>query len=165
LNPARKLSVGRTRARLVGCASTHNTRGTGFDPTDTNVPENHHMRTRRSLAAFASLFLIAAAVPAIVYADDTGTAGYVDKVDINTPSADAYLQFHGRVIVASGKGGANKVEYRWGGTSCGTRTMPEELVQILVQSSRDSNIVVTPRFQLGQGDAKCLVGFSMQDKR
>lgn len=122
------------------------------------------MRTRRSLAPFVSLFLIAVAVPAIALAtDETGTAGSVDTVEINTPSADTYLQYHGRVVVKSGK--ANKTEYRWGGTSCGSRTVDADLVQVLVQASRNDNIVVTPRFQIGQGDMKCLVGFSVKEKR
>lgn len=124
------------------------------------------MRTRRPVAALASLFLLAVAVPATAFAaDETGTAGFVDKVEINTPSADAYLAYHGRVVLASGKGGTTKTEYRWGGTSCGTRVVSEDLVQILVQASRNSDIVVTPRFQIGQGDIKCLVGFTVQEKR
>ena len=121
------------------------------------------MRTRRSLAAFASLFMIAAAVPAIAYAaDDTGTAGFVHKVEVNTPSADAYLQYHGRVIVQTGK---TKTEYRWGGTSCGSRTVSDELIAILIAATRSDEIQVTPRFQAGQGDCKCLVGFTINDKR
>jgi hypothetical protein len=125
------------------------------------------MFTRRPFAAFASLFLFGSlviAAPATAFAaDETGSAGSVDKVEINTPSADAYLQYHGRVVVQTGK--STKNEYRWGGTSCGSRVVEEDLIAILVQASRNSDVVVTPRFQLGQGDVKCLVGFSIQEKR
>jgi hypothetical protein len=123
------------------------------------------MRTRRPLAAVASLFLLAVAVivPATAFADESGTAGSVDSVEINTPSADAYLQYHGRVIVRTGK--TTKIEYRWGGTSCGSRVVPTDMVEVLVQAARNDNLVVTPRFQIGQGDVKCLVGFNVQEKR
>jgi hypothetical protein len=123
------------------------------------------MRTRRPLAAFASLFMlaVAVAVPATAFADESGTAGSVDSIEINTPSADAYLQYHGRVVVRTGK--STKTEYRWGGTSCGSRVVPADMVEVLVQASRNDNIVITPRFQIGQGDVKCLVGFNVQEKR
>lgn len=125
------------------------------------------MRTRRPLAAFASLFLIpllGMAVPSTALAaDETGTAGSVSVVEINTPSADAYLQYHGRLTLQNGK--AKFTEYRWGGTSCGTRILSTEMVEVLVEASRNNAIVVTPRFQVGQGDAKCLVGFSVTPKR
>ena len=123
------------------------------------------MFTRRPLAAFASLFLVAAMVPATAHADETGTAGTVDKIEINTPSADAYLQYHGRVILQWGKNGNNKAEYRWGGTSCGTRVITPDLIEVLVDAARRGNVYITPRFQPGQGDAKCLVGFGLEEKR
>jgi hypothetical protein len=121
------------------------------------------MRTRRPLAAFASLFLVAVAVPATAFADESGTAGSVSLVDVNTPSADTYLEYHGRVVVLSGK--TTKTEYRWGGTSCGTRVVPADMVEVLVEASRNDTVVVTPSFQVGQGDAKCLVGFTVNKKR
>jgi hypothetical protein len=121
------------------------------------------MRTRRPLAALASLFLLAVAIPATALADETGSAGSVSKVDVNTPSADTYLQYHGRVIILTGK--TTKTEYRWGGTSCGTKTVPADMVSTLVEASRNTDLVVTPLFQLGQGDLKCLVGFTVNKKR
>jgi hypothetical protein len=122
------------------------------------------MRTRRPLAAFAPLFLVAAlAMPATAFADETGSAGSVNKVEVNTPSADTYLMYHGLVVVLTGK--TTKTEYRWGGTSCGTRTMSADMVETLVEASRNTDLVVTPLFQLGQGDCKCLVGFTVNKKR
>jgi hypothetical protein len=120
------------------------------------------MRTRRPLAAL-SLFLLAVAIPATAFADESGTAGSVSSVEINTPSADTYLQYHGRVVVLTGK--STKTEYRWGGTSCGTRTVSADMIDTLVQAARNDTVVVTPRFQVGQGDAKCLVGFTVAKKR
>lgn len=133
-------------------------------PEDTTLPETQHMRSR-SLAALASLTLLAVAVPATAYAaDQTGSVGAVEKVELNTPSADAYLQYHGRVFIKSGKTAA--VEYRWGGTSCGSKTLSAEHVDLLVQASRSSSSVhVSPRFQTGAGSSKCLVGFTIQSKR
>ena len=119
------------------------------------------MRTRRPLASLFLLGLLA--MPATALADETGSAGSVSKVEVNTPSADTYLQYHGRVIILTGK--STKTEYRWGGTSCGTKTVPAEMVQTLVEASRNTDLVVTPLFQLGQGDLKCLVGFTVNKKR
>lgn len=123
------------------------------------------MPTSRSLAAFASLFLVAAAVPATAFADETGNKGSVEKVELNTPSSDTYLQYHGRVTLEWGKNGHKKDEYRWGGTSCGSRTLSDNLIQVLIDASRRGNLQVTPRYQTGQGDVKCLVGFSIEEKR
>lgn len=123
------------------------------------------MRIRRPLAAVASLFFlaVAVAVPVTAFADESGTAGSVDSVEINTPSADTYLQYHGRVFLRSGK--ANKKEYRWGGTACGSRILPADMVEVLIQAARNDDLEVTPRFQIGQGDVKCLVGLSIEERR
>jgi hypothetical protein len=122
------------------------------------------MRHRPSLAALASFFLLAVATPAsALAADQTGSAGSAEKLEINSPSADAYLQFHGRLFVQTGK---SMTEYRWGGTSCGSKTLPSDLVNLLVQAVRDnSSVHVVPRYQSGQNSTKCLVGFTVQDKR
>ena len=94
---------------------------------------------------------------------DAADSGSVKKIEVNTPSADTYLSYHGRVFVLTGK--TTQTEYRWGGTSCGTRTVGAEMVQILVEASRNTDLVVTPVFQLGQADIKCLVGFTVNKKR
>jgi hypothetical protein len=114
----------------------------------------------RFLAALATLSILA--IPATVYAaDQVGKPGTANKVEINTPSADAYLQYHGRVFIQVGK---TSTEYRWGGTSCGTKTLSDDQVELLVGAVRDSRSVsVQPRYQAGQGSAKCLVGFTIQD--
>jgi hypothetical protein len=104
----------------------------------------------------------ALAVPVIAHAaDQSGTEGQPHRVEINAPSADAYLQYHGRLFVISG---TTTAEYRWGGTSCGSRTLTPEMVQLLLDSVRQSGAVITPTFQDGQGSSKCLVGFSIAVK-
>jgi hypothetical protein len=54
-------------------------------------------------------------------------------------------------------------EYRWGGTSCGSRTLPDSHVAMLQRALERQGTIVQPRFQIGQGDLKCLVGFNLVD--
>lgn len=91
-------------------------------------------------------------------AEALGAAGTVDHMEVNTPSADAYLQYHGRIIITSG---AQVNEYRWGGTSCGTRVVPDSQVELLARAL-ESGARVTPRWVIGQGSVKCLLGFAMR---
>jgi hypothetical protein len=135
---------------------------TGLCPSDTTVLETHPMRIRRHLAV-ASFLMLAVAVPSVALAEDSsGSAGAVTKVEVNTPSADAYLQYFGRVFILSGK---VTTEYRWGGTSCGTRVLDSDTVDLLARAAGDTSVVIAPKFQAGQGDVKCIVGFSVAPKR
>jgi hypothetical protein len=121
------------------------------------------MRTRRFAFTIPALAL-ALALPASVLAsgDQTGPEGRAKTIQVNAPSADTYLQFHGRLFITSGK---NSAEYRWGGTACGTRTMTPEMVALLVDVVRDRDeIRITPTYQNGQGTSKCLVGFTLKHK-
>jgi hypothetical protein len=62
------------------------------------------------------------------------------------------------------KNGKTTTEYRWGGTSCSNKTLPEELVALLYEAFRArKNTHITPRFQNGQGSNKCLVGFTLAE--
>jgi hypothetical protein len=106
--------------------------------------------------------MLAVAVPSIAHAEDqVGPAGLVAKVEVNTPSADAYLQYHGRVFIKTDK---VTNEYRWGGTSCGTRIIDAALLDALVDAA-SSGMNLMPSFQDGQAGAKCLVGFSFVSSR
>jgi hypothetical protein len=117
---------------------------------------------RTAIPALAIALASVLAVPVVAHAaDQSGTEGQPLRVEINAPSADAYLQYHGRLFVVSG---TTTTEYRWGGTSCGSRTMTPEMVQLLLDSVRQSGAVLTPTFQAGQGTSKCLVGFSIAVK-
>jgi hypothetical protein len=51
-------------------------------------------------------------------------------------------------------------EYRWGGTSCGSRTLSELQVAELQAAMNNPRILVEPLWQDGQGVTLCLVGYS-----
>ena len=120
------------------------------------------MRARRYLA-LASFLALTVALPATAYAaDKTGNEGRLKSVEVNSPSADTYLQYHGRLFVTAKK---STTEYRWGGTSCGSRTLSPEMVDLLVDTVRNhDNLKIAPRYQDGQGSSKCLVGFTIRHK-
>ncbi|HLT38481.1 MAG TPA: hypothetical protein VK034_19475 [Enhygromyxa sp.] len=121
------------------------------------------MRSRRIAALFLPALALALSIPAVAYAaDQTGSEGRAKIIEVNAPSSDSYLQFHGRLYVTSGK---TTTEYRWGGTSCGSRTMTPEMVDLLVDIVRSNGDVrIVPNYQNGQGSTKCLVGFKIKDK-
>lgn len=119
------------------------------------------MRFRRIALSLPALAL-ALTIPFTAYAaDEKGSEGRAKTIEVNAPSSDSYLQFHGRVFVTSGK---TTTEYRWGGTSCGSRTMSPEMVELLVGAVRAEDVRIVPSFQDGQGSTKCLVGFSIKRK-
>jgi hypothetical protein len=119
------------------------------------------MRSPRTVLSFLALALTVA-IPLTAHAADTnGVEGRVRSVDVIAPSADTFLQYHGRVFVATATG---LDEYRWGGTSCGSRTMSEEMIDLLYKANESAVIRITPVFQDGQGSVKCLVGFTTRNK-
>ena len=95
-------------------------------------------------------------------ADDTGTRGTIAGLDLNTTSADLFLQYHGRLFVDTGSG---VDEYRWGGTSCGTRLITDAQFAALQGAQNNKKMTIEPRSQDGQGITKCLVGFSLVEKK
>ena len=115
-------------------------------------------RTIRLLTCFALMSCAGAAS-----ADDTGLVGSVVGLAVNTTSADTYLQYHGRMFVKNVNNTLD--EYRWGGTSCGSRVLTEEHVATLQRALNHKKMTIEPLSQTGQGDAKCLVGFTMVEKK
>lgn len=116
------------------------------------------MSLRRSLVSLAALALVCLPATALA-ADSTGTSGTLDSVEVYANTADTYLQYNGRIIVT---GGGKSIEYRWGGTSCSNKSLPENMVELLSDTlARRDAVVITPRFQAGQGTNKCLVGFTL----
>lgn len=105
----------------------------------------------------ALLAVCLASAPSTAFADETGTAGIATDLETLTPSADTYLQYHGRLVLLVG---TTPEEYRWGGTSCGSRTMSADNVRLLAIAAR-KGVAITPRYQIGQGTVRCLVGFSL----
>jgi hypothetical protein len=114
-----------------------------------------HIVTNSIASLFAVCLLVA---PATASADENGAPGIAWDLEVLTTSADTYLQYHGRLVLMVG---TTPEEFRWGGTSCGSRTMSDDNVRLLTEAVREG-LQVTPRFQVGQGDAKCLVGFSTE---
>lgn len=113
-----------------------------------------HRFAIHTLASLLAVCLVSA--PSTAFADEVGTSGVAASIEVLTPSADTYLQYNGRVVLVVG---TTQEEYRWGGTSCGSRTMSAANVQALVTAVR-KGAVITPRFQIGQGTTRCLVGFT-----
>ena len=81
----------------------------------------------RSFLTFVAV-LVFWTSPAIA-ADEVGPVGTLIGLDINTTSAETYLIYHGRIFVSE-SGGA-LTEYRFGGTSCGTRILTDAQVAAL----------------------------------
>lgn len=112
-----------------------------------------------ALAALVSAFVVLAVPSTAAAADSTGQKGSIETLEINHTTSDTYLQYHGRIVVKTGK--TTTTEYRWGGSSCSNKALPAELVQMLWEAFRArKSTQITPRFQAGQGSNKCLVGFT-----
>lgn len=108
----------------------------------------------------AAAFLFCSSSAAI--ADEVGGVGTPVGLSVNTDDGDTYLGYHGRLILKNADGTLQ--EYRWGGISCGSRQLSEPQV-ITLQGALDNNKMrVQPLYQLGQGDARCLVGFTIVPK-
>ena len=115
---------------------------------------------RRSLA-FAALLAGIVAIPTVAYAaDQDGGEGRIKNIELLSPSADNYVQYHGRVFINHDK---RTTEYRWGGTSCGSKVLSDALVDRLVDAAKNKDLVkVKPRYAKGAGELKCLVGFTIR---
>lgn len=55
-------------------------------------------------------------------------------------------------------------EYRWGGTSCGSRVLTEPQIAALQQALGNKRVRIQPLSQDGQGQTICLVGFTIVPK-
>lgn len=116
----------------------------------------------RPLFALTPLLALALLVPSTASAaDQTSKDGDISQVEVLTPSADAYLQYHGRVFLDIS---STSEEFRWGGTSCGTRVLSTDDVAALVRAFTDGQ-KVSMRYQTGAGSAKCIVGFTLNGGR
>jgi hypothetical protein len=109
--------------------------------------------------------LIAAAVLCsfvVAWADDVGEFGTPAALQVNTASADTYLQYHGRLFVKATDGTLD--EYRWGGTSCGSRVLNDDQIAVLQRAVDNNKMRIKPLTQDGQGSAVCVVGFTLAPK-
>ena len=115
----------------------------------------------RTIFAIALSAVIALTV-ATAHGDDIGEVGTPVALQVNTLSADTYLQFHGRVFLKNADGGLD--ELRWGGLSCGSRVLTEGQIESLQRAVDTKNMRVIPLTQDGQGQAVCVVGFTVLPK-
>lgn len=116
-------------------------------------------RTIGLLTVCFTLLLGAAAASA----DDTNLSGSIVGLALNTDDADTYLQYHGRMFVKNSDGALD--EYRWGGLTCGSRTLSEAQFASLQAVQNNKKMTIAPLSQLGQGGFKCLVGFTLVEKK
>lgn len=118
------------------------------------------MRRRIGLVTILITLPLSAATAS---ADDTGLVGSIAALEVYTTSADTYLQNHGRMFVKNSDGDVD--EYRWGGTSCGTKVLTEAHVAALQAAQNNKKMTIEPRSQDGPGIIKCLVGFRLVEKK
>lgn len=115
----------------------------------------------RMLGAFLAAFLLVCSItPAL--ADDVGAIVTPIGLQVNTLPGDTYLQFHGRLFVKTAEGTLD--EYRWGGVSCGSRVLTEPQVAALQATLNNNKMRLQILSQIGQGDLKCVVGFTAVPK-
>lgn len=81
-------------------------------------------------------------------------------LEFNEPTADAFVQYYGRMTIPSPRG---PLEYRWGGTSRGSRVLADAAEDRL-QRAQNHGITVTPFWTSGQGGTKCVVGFRLEQE-
>lgn len=112
------------------------------------------MYVLRFLMVLGALSLAAPAVQA----DDVGGIGPIVALQLNTPSGDAYLQYHGRMFVKSATG---VDEYRWGGLACGSRVLTPEQFAAVQRAFDNKQLRVRPIYQDGQSGSRCVVGFTL----
>lgn len=121
------------------------------------------MRSRLLAASFLPTLAFALALPVVAHAADRdGVEGRATSIQVNASTSDVYLLYHGRLFVQSGK---NTTEYRWGGTSCGSRILSAEMVALLYDLVRKGDNPIKPIYQDGQASTKCLVGFTVKEKK
>jgi hypothetical protein len=118
------------------------------------------MRHKIGILGFFSVLVLFAGT---ARADDAGLRGSIVSLELNTNSADTYLQYHGRMVVKNSDGVLD--EYRWGGASCGARTLTESQFLALQAAANKKSMFIDPRYQLGQADIKCVVGFNLIEKK
>ena len=111
-------------------------------------------------ALLATPLLVCSTNPA--RADEVGGVDTPLGMQVNTTSADTYLQYHGRLFVKAADGTLE--EYRWGGTSCGSRVLTDAQVAALQAALDNNKMRIQLLHQIGQGNAKCVVGFTVLPK-
>jgi len=117
---------------------------------------------QRSLGFLALLFAVSLGATA-ASADDTQLFGTIVRLERYTDASDFFLQFNGRLFVKNSDGLLD--EYRWGGTSCGTKVLTDEEIATLQAAQNNKKMMIQPFTKPGQGNSVCLVGFSLVEKK
>ncbi len=116
---------------------------------------------RHTLRILVTGALLACSSTAAV-ADDVGVVGTPVGLSVNTPVGDTFLQYHGRLFVKAVDG--TVLEYRWGGSSCGSRVLTDAQVAALQAALNNNKMRIQVLTQDGQGLSKCVVGFTAAPK-
>ncbi|MFR9720516.1 hypothetical protein ACL00X_14260 [Aeromonas diversa] len=119
------------------------------------------MKLTKRVALPAAAILMALTATAARAEEDAAPMPLV-QLEVNTTSADTYLLYFGRAFTKMSKGVLE--EYRWGGTSCGSRVLSDAEVALLQGALDNANVRVAFRYQEGQGATKCVVGFALVRK-
>ncbi len=111
-------------------------------------------------ALLAAAVLACSTTPAL--ADDIGAVVTPIGLQVNTVPGDTYLIYHGRLFAKAADGTVE--EYRWGGSACGSRVLTEPQVAALQAALNNNKMRIQILHQIGQGDSKCIVGFTVVPK-
>ena len=111
-------------------------------------------------AVLAAFLLVCSSTPAL--ADDVSAVVTPIGLQVNTLPGDTFLIYHGRLFVKTAEGALD--EYRWGGTACGSRVLTEPQVAALQAALDNNKMRLQILYQIGQGDSKCVVGFTAMPK-
>lgn len=95
-------------------------------------------------------------------ADTQGDSGRVIGLSLNESSSDLSATQRGKIVVDS----AGIVsEYRWDGTLCAGRVLTEAEEAVLAGLVGNKKLLITPYWKSGQGGVRCLVSFTIGDKK
>jgi len=108
-----------------------------------------------------TLALALATAPRPALADEEGKVGRIDRLRINTLGSTDHASFQGAVTLTL-IGSKDQVEYRWGGSSCPGQKLNEFQIQLLMTAmAQRERTKVAPRYSMGEGGTRCLVGFEL----
>jgi hypothetical protein len=113
---------------------------------------------RISLPLLAVLSVVTLASPA--GADETGKAGRISMVRVNTPGSAEHASYHGSVRVKMNNGKTE--DYLWGGSTCPAQKLGEAQIDLLLSGLTDRHrMQLVPYFVPGEASKKCLVAFEL----
>jgi hypothetical protein len=119
------------------------------------------MSQRPRLSLIAAL--TALTIPALAFADSSGTVGNVEAVTLYETSSDNHAMFNGSVTIKE-KTGAKR-EYKWGGSLCPGRELSATSIGLLFEALQArKQVEVTPIYKAGNGNERCLTGIKLENR-